>query len=129
MNCLNHAINNDEDFKAHKGTNHEDLDKDTQAQVPEKAEQAFLACVMIQLSVKSNINLKMDLHNAQTMGTNNYPKSPPESLHSLDHCLKQAASQALQPQSHSFAQGGRRSGCGRGWGQANLRKIRKMNKH
>ena len=59
---------------------------------------------------QANDKLKTDLHNNFTVGTNNYAKSTQSSLHLLDCYSKQVAVQAVQPQGHSFAQGGRESG-------------------
>ena len=117
-NCLNWVIENVEPFKtAHTGTDYEDLDKDTRALVRDKAEELYLGYVMTIQSAAVNDKLKTDLHNNFTVGTNIYPGSPQASLHLLDKYLKQVAVQPVQPQGHSFAQGGRGSGQGRGRGR------------
>jgi hypothetical protein len=117
INCLNWVIENFKEFKAHKGINYGDLKKDAQAQVCEKTEQLYHGYIMTHHSAKSNDKFKMDLYNNFTVGTNNYPKSPQESLRLLDQYLKQADVQAMQPQGHSFAQGGHGLGRGRGGGR------------
>ena len=69
-------------------------------------------------SAAVNDKLKTDLHNNFTVGTNIYPGSPQASLHLLDKYSKQVAVQPVQPQGHSFAQGGRGSGQSGGQGRA-----------
>ena len=113
--CLNWVIENVEPFKAaHAGTDYEDLDKDIRALVRDKAEELYLGYVMTIQSAAVNDKLKTDMHNNFTVGTNIYPGSPQASLHLLDKYLKQVTVQPVQPQGHSFAQGG--CGSGRGGG-------------
>jgi hypothetical protein len=119
-NCLQWVIENVDAFKAHKGKDYEDLKKDDRLLIQEKAEELYHGYVMTQQSAQVNDKLKTDLHNNFTVGRNDYPVSPQSSLHLLDRDSKQVPVQPVQPQGHSFAQGGcgsgRSGGRGRGRG-------------
>ena len=120
------VIENVTDFAAHKGKDYKDLDKADRALVQEKSEELYHGYIMTQQSMAVNDKLKTDLHNNFTVGTNTYPISTQSSLHYLDRYLKQVAVQPVQPQGHSFAQGGcgsgRSGGQGRGRGQGDAKK-------
>ena len=88
-----------------------------EALVRDKAKELYLGYFMMIQSAAVNDKLKTDMHKNFTVGTNIYPGSPQASLHLLDKYSKQVTAQPVQPQGHSFAQGGRGSGRGGGRGQ------------